>query len=81
MAVPGSPLDPRAQGCNQLIRDGATLVQTAPDVLEALQPIESAGGAAAARSKPRRRSRRTGEPVARRPSKSYWGRRRCRWTS
>ena len=24
MAVPGSPLDPRAQGCNQLIRDGAT---------------------------------------------------------
>ena len=27
MAVPGSPLDPRAQGCNQLIRDGATLVQ------------------------------------------------------
>jgi DNA processing protein len=29
MAVPGSPLDPRAQGCNQLIRDGATLVQTA----------------------------------------------------
>ena len=28
MAVPGSPLDPRAQGCNQLIREGATLVQT-----------------------------------------------------
>ena len=27
--MPGSPLDPRAQGCNQLIRDGATLVQTA----------------------------------------------------
>jgi DNA processing protein len=40
MAVPGSPLDPRAQGCNQLIRDGATLVQTAADVLEALGPIE-----------------------------------------
>ena len=32
MAVPGSPLDPRAQGCNQLIRDGATLIQTAADV-------------------------------------------------
>ena len=30
MAVPGSPLDPRAQGCNQLIRDGATLVQPQP---------------------------------------------------
>ena len=36
MAVPGSPLDPRAQGCNQLIRDGATLVQTAADVVEAI---------------------------------------------
>jgi DNA processing protein len=38
MAVPGSPLDPRAQGCNQLIRDGATLVQSADDVLEAISP-------------------------------------------
>jgi DNA processing protein len=41
MAVPGSPLDPRAQGCNQLIRDGATLVQTAADVVEELRPLES----------------------------------------
>ena len=41
MAVPGSPLDPRAQGCNQLIRDGATLVQTADDVIEALGPVEA----------------------------------------
>lgn len=40
MAVPGSPLDPRAQGCNQLIRQGATLVQTAADVLEAVRPIQ-----------------------------------------
>ncbi|HEU0099418.1 MAG TPA: DNA-processing protein DprA [Allosphingosinicella sp.] len=38
MAVPGSPLDPRAQGCNQLIREGATLVQSADDVLEAVSP-------------------------------------------
>jgi DNA processing protein len=38
MAVPGSPLDPRAQGCNHLIREGATLVQTAEDVLEAISP-------------------------------------------
>ena len=38
MAVPGSPLDPRAQGCNQLIRDGATLVQHARDVIEVLRP-------------------------------------------
>ncbi|PKP98533.1 MAG: DNA-protecting protein DprA [Alphaproteobacteria bacterium HGW-Alphaproteobacteria-13] len=41
MAVPGSPLDPRAQGCNQLIREGATLVQNADDVLEALGPIDA----------------------------------------
>jgi DNA processing protein len=40
MAVPGSPLDPRAQGCNQLIRDGATLVQNARDVVEELQPAQ-----------------------------------------
>jgi DNA processing protein len=39
MAVPGSPLDPRAQGCNQLIREGATLIQGAADVAEALGPI------------------------------------------
>ncbi|MBL0767670.1 DNA-protecting protein DprA [Sphingopyxis sp. DHUNG17] len=41
MAVPGSPLDPRAQGCNLLIREGATLVQTVDDVLEALGPIDA----------------------------------------
>jgi DNA processing protein len=39
MAVPGSPLDPRAQGCNLLIREGATLIQTAADVLEALSTL------------------------------------------
>ena len=39
MAVPGSPLDPRAQGCNLLIREGATLVQSAADIAEALGPI------------------------------------------
>ena len=41
LAVPGSPLDPRAQGCNQLIRDGATLVQNAADVVEAIRPFAS----------------------------------------
>ena len=39
MAVPGSPLDPRAQGCNQLIRDGATLIQNAADVMEGLRTM------------------------------------------
>nr|WP_245198607.1 DNA-processing protein DprA [Sphingopyxis italica] len=40
MAVPGSPLDPCAQGCNLLIREGATLIQTVDDVLEAVGPID-----------------------------------------
>lgn len=39
MAVPGSPLDQRAQGCNQLIRDGATLIQNAADVMEGLRTM------------------------------------------
>ncbi len=34
MAIPGSPLDSRSAGCNQLIRDGAVLVQSADEVLE-----------------------------------------------
>lgn len=41
MAVPGFPLDPRAQGCNLLIREGAVLIQNAGDVMEALGPIDS----------------------------------------
>ena len=45
MAVPGSPLDPRAQGCNSLIRDGATLIQSVADVLETIRPIASMMGA------------------------------------
>ena len=36
-AVPGSPLDPRARGCNHLIRQGAVLTESAEDVLEALE--------------------------------------------
>lgn len=36
-AVPGHPFDARAAGCNRLIRDGATLVRSAHDILEALQ--------------------------------------------
>nr|WP_207791039.1 DNA-processing protein DprA [Pacificimonas flava] len=39
MAVPGFPLDPRARGCNSLIREGATLVQSADDVAETLSPL------------------------------------------
>lgn len=40
MAIPGSPLDARAQGCNQLIREGAVLVQCAADVAELLSAFD-----------------------------------------
>jgi DNA processing protein len=35
-AVPGSPLDPRCEGCNKLIKDGATILTSIDDVFEAL---------------------------------------------
>ena len=38
-AVPGSPLDPRSRGANDLIRHGATLTETADDVLSQLAPV------------------------------------------
>ncbi|HEY4135083.1 MAG TPA: DNA-processing protein DprA [Alphaproteobacteria bacterium] len=41
LAVPGSPLDPRAAGTNGLIRDGATLITCAADVIAALGPLDS----------------------------------------
>ena len=44
LAVPGHPFDARASGCNLLIRDGATLVRSADDVLEAIAPIANTDG-------------------------------------
>jgi DNA processing protein len=38
-AVPGSPLDPRAEGTNGLIKQGATPVTEATDVISVLEPI------------------------------------------
>ena len=38
-AVPGSPLDPRAAGANDLIKQGATLTTDASDVINAVAPI------------------------------------------
>jgi DNA processing protein len=38
-AVPGSPLDPRAAGTNDLIKQGATLTTGASDVIDAVEPI------------------------------------------
>jgi predicted Rossmann fold nucleotide-binding protein DprA/Smf involved in DNA uptake len=48
-AVPGSPLDPRAEGNNGLLKQGATLVTEAADVIAVLEP------------NPRARLRRAGE--------------------
>jgi len=38
-ALPGSPLDPRAEGTNGLIKQGATPVTEAADIVSVLQPI------------------------------------------
>jgi DNA processing protein len=38
-SVPGSPLDPRSRGTNRLIRQGATLTESAEDVLEIFRPM------------------------------------------
>jgi DNA processing protein len=38
-AVPGSPLDPRARGCNELLRRGAYLCENAQDIVSILEPI------------------------------------------
>ena len=38
-AVPGSPLDPRCRGTNELIRSGANLTETAEDILVPLAPL------------------------------------------
>lgn len=46
MAVPGNPMDPRAGGCNALIRDGATLIRSAEDVLDVLDQLDTATRAA-----------------------------------
>lgn len=39
LAIPGSPLDPRSKGCNQLIKQGAVMVESSSDVLEAISYI------------------------------------------
>ncbi|MDJ1157188.1 DNA-processing protein DprA [Chelatococcus sp. SYSU_G07232] len=43
-AVPGSPLDPRAEGTNDLIREGATLCGAAEHVISVLTPLVAGGG-------------------------------------
>ncbi len=52
MAVPGSPLDPRHAGTNQLLRDGAALVTGIDDVMAALPAWTAAPPATAERARP-----------------------------
>ncbi len=91
-AVPGHPLDPRAEGTNRLLKDGATIATEPEDVIEALAPMlaqpssSSPGGAREAgaaefavprrRTRPRRSRPRTAPACSRR-----WGRRRSTSTS
>jgi DNA processing protein len=56
MAIPGSPLDPRSRGCNQLIREGAVLVQDAADIAELIRPID-------ARNRPTARAAQMALPI------------------
>jgi DNA processing protein len=42
-AVPGSPLDPRSEGTNALLKQGATLVTEAAEVIAAIEPILGRG--------------------------------------
>lgn len=53
MAVPGSPMDPRSHGCNEMIREGAILVQRAEDIIELITSFDGV---------PRSRFHEEGEP-------------------
>ena len=66
LAVPGHPYDGRASGCNMLIRDGATLVRSAADILEAIGPIGDEHPLASP-SPPRTSRRRRTTPVPKSP--------------
>ncbi len=76
-AVPGSPLDPRAEGTNGLIKQGATPVTETADIISVLQPIMRedfgagfAGGAGLAGG--------AGEPPGEALARQRAGRRRAR---
>ncbi|MFL5331674.1 MAG: DNA-processing protein DprA [Geminicoccaceae bacterium] len=56
MAVPGSPMDPRHRGTNQLLRDGAHLVESAADILAVLAPLLQQSEPPALRSRRMRRA-------------------------
>jgi DNA processing protein len=47
LVLPGAPWDPGAAGCNQLIRDGATLIRSLTDILEELGAATTSGATSA----------------------------------
>ena len=63
-AVPGSPLDPRCRGCNDLLRHGATLTENAADVLDQLGPILQSRAPALRTAVPAPRHRASHEPLS-----------------
>ena len=95
MAVPGSPQDPRHRGTNQLLRDGAHLVESAADVLAILAPMLARHEPPPARARrgcrgraARRRARRRARAAAGRGPRRWpsgcgrrWARRRSRLTN
>ena len=62
-AVPGSPLDPRAEGTNGLLKQGATLVTEAADVIAVLEPILGRSDRTAGRASPSRARRPKPSPA------------------
>ena len=63
-AVPGSPLDPRSRGANDLLRNGATLTETAEDVVTQLGPLLQGRPPPRPAVSPRREPRLPLEPAA-----------------
>jgi DNA processing protein len=70
-AVPGHPLDPRAEGTNKLLKSGATLVTEADDLLSALAPMTTA---TTARPTPSRADEPADQPFPEMPSEEDCGR-------
>lgn len=63
-AVPGSPLDPRAEGTNNLLKQGATLVTEAEDVIQALRPIMGRSGGPLSAQEPEQEPPSASDPGA-----------------
>jgi DNA processing protein len=62
-AVPGSPLDPRSRGANDLLKHGATLVETVDDVLSQLEPLRGSAAVPRVASLPAPPAEAASEPA------------------